>query len=691
LKPHLARARGHIEKLHNQKQPPNISDKEWEKQKLTPGKVLSYLRDIMKKQHEKPRDEYRLVKYNYGFKLKSYSDKADHRMRQTYKAYVFPWHDLVRNQRYTLQISSLLAPWQQKLWRRKQARYEAQILPFEEMQRDEKIDAYLDRFKFYNGDAVKSQFNDRQKLDLGLILQKQYSILNWQQGGGKTAAAAAWSKFKPMRNTFVIGPALAISMTWTKFLRLHNKPYVHVTSAKDIRKIKPGMFVIMSLDMVIKYGMERKFGRPLKRYIKLQGGKVNLIFDESDEITNSAAKRTKAMLSCFRRVKRKILTTGTTTRNNINELYSQLELLYNNSFNLLSTPTHYWVESDEKGEKGELKRRENPYWSQPFPAKGGALVFKRCFNPAHTTVFGIQQHNQDLYNSEHLKEILAYTIRTRKFKEIAGDKYTIKTLNCDQNPHEEEVYRIIIDEFETLVNVYYQSTGNARKDAMLKIIRQLQLLIEAVSTPHLFKEYGSSEPPSKAKLIFQYCEQHQEKIAIGCTTIKATEWYYTQLRRKFPSRGIFKVIGDVSFSGREDIRAQFESTHNGILVCTQQALKSSVSIPTCNKVLIESKQWNIPKIEQFFFRFIRYNSKEHTDVTFLNYNNTIEINLMALLLAKEKLNDFIKTLEYRDTSDIYGEYDVDLDILNSLLRKEEYEDKDGKKRIRISWGKAQAA
>jgi hypothetical protein len=45
-------------------------------------------------------------------------------------------------------------------------------------------------------------------------------------------------------------------------------------------------------------------------------------------------KRTKHILAVFRRLKYKILDTGTTTRNNIAELYSQFELLYNNSVNM---------------------------------------------------------------------------------------------------------------------------------------------------------------------------------------------------------------------------------------------------------------------------------------------------------------------------------------------------------------------
>jgi hypothetical protein len=147
------------------------------------------------------------------------------------------------------------------------------------------------------------------------------------------------------------------------------------------------------------------------------------------------------------------------------------------------------------------------------------------------------------------------------------------------------------------------------------------------------------------------------------------------------------IVGENSFNSRKNIIKEFEDTPNGILICTQQSLKSSVNIPSCNEVAIESLQWNIPKMEQFYFRFIRYDSPEHTNVTFFNYDGTIEMNLLALLMAKEKLNDYIKTLEYRDDSDIYDEFGIDMDILESILTKET--DDDGK--VSISWGESKVA
>jgi hypothetical protein len=87
-------------------------------------------------------------------------------------------------------------------------------------------------------------------------------------------------------------------------------------------------------------------------------------------------------------------------------------------------------------------------------------------------------------------------------------------------------------------------------------------------------------------------------------------------------------------------------------------------------------------MEQFYFRFIRLDSKDKTNVHFITYEDSIEQNLMALVLTKERLNEFIKTGEVKEQSDIYEEFDISQSIIDSLLKREQ--DKDGK--FYISWG-----
>ncbi|MDR1459111.1 MAG: helicase C-terminal domain-containing protein, partial [Bacteroidales bacterium] len=173
-----------------------------------------------------------------------------------------------------------------------------------------------------------------------------------------------------------------------------------------------------------------------------------------------------------------------------------------------------------------------------------------------------------------------------------------------------------------------------------------------------------------------------EKVAVGCTSLDALNFYEFHFSDVFPDRPLFVIKGDVTFNRRQKILREFQKTENGILVCMQQSLKSSVNIPECNEVILESLQWNIPKMEQFYFRFIRFDSEGHTNVHFVNYSDSIEQNIMALILRKEQLNDFISTGEVTEESAVYEEYDISPDIIDSLFRREQ--DKDGK--FHITWG-----
>ena len=50
--------------------------------------------------------------------------------------------------------------------------------------------------------------------------------------------------------------------------------------------------------------------------------------------------------------------------------------------------------------------------------------------------------------------------------------------------------------------------------------------------------------------------------------------------------------------------------------------------------------------------------------------------------SPQGIEDFVKTLEFKEQSDIYGEFDVNLDLLDSILEKT----RDGEGKVRIAWG-----
>ena len=686
LNRHIEKAEALVSKFRNQKPPENATNqqiKEWERKKLTTGKVLRIIRKYITSQHSVPRKEVALVKTSYGFKLKPYAprllDKVTHKAASINDLILgraeLPVPETV-TERNRLQIRAA-----EKLIRRKQKQYEMQNLRFADMEEDVNLKEYLDRSTFINKDGEACEFTALQKHDLNLVLQKRYALLNWQQGSGKTAAvyyrARFLLKFRKVRNAIILAPAIATNMTWIPFLSVNRERFCVIRAESDLTNVPEGIFLVVSTSML------GKLRRGLVRYVKQTSRKLCLVFDESDEITNPTSQRTRNILCIFRRLKYKILDTGTTTRNNIAELYSQFELLYNNSVNMVCWSPQVYHENKER----EIEEESNTDYGSPFPAFRGHVLFRACHCPGKATVFGIEKQNQDVYNKEELSELIGKTVITRKFRDFAGEKYKIQTHTVSPSDGEREVYRVIIEEFCRICELYYNSTGDAKKDAGLRLMRQIKLLIKACSVPHLIEGYSGDGIPNKTKYIEKLVRKIPGKVAVGCTSIAAFDLYENHLRKCFPDRPVFVVKGDVAFKRRQNIVTEFDSTINGILICTQQSLSSSVNIPACNQVILESLQWNIPRMEQFYFRFIRLDSKEMKDVHYVTYEDSVEQNLMALVLTKERLNEFIKTGEVKEQSEIFEEFDITMSVIDSLLVRTQ--DHEGK--IHISWGSQRIA
>ncbi|KKB53137.1 hypothetical protein HMPREF1212_01300 [Parabacteroides sp. HGS0025] len=681
LHKHYDKAVALVTKFRNQHPPEDCTNeqfKEWERNKLTTTKVLGIIRKYIINQYVIPRKEVALVKSNYGFKLKQYAprllDGIKHRSASI--------NDLVLGRvnlpippDYTPKIRKQIKA-AERLIGRKRRQYEIQSQVFSEMDANPDIQNYLDNATFINKEHEVCRFTNLQKQDLNLVFQKRYSLLNWQQGSGKTAAVYHFSKYllkyRKVRNAIVLAPAIATNLTWETFLKVNKEQYYTLRNYKDFQNVPEGVFLVVSISML------SKLKRNLSRFIKQNSKKLCLIFDESDEITNPISQRTKAALSIFRRLNYKVLDTGTTTRNHITELYSQFELLYNNSINMMC-----WCDEIYHQDKdGDIVSRRNDYYGEPFPAYQGHNLFKACFCPGKASVFGIEKQNQDIYNKEELFDLIGKTIITRKFKDFAGEKYEVKTHTVTPADGEREVYRVIVEEFCRICELYYNSTGDTKKEAGLRLMRQIKLLIKACSVPNLIDGYYGNPYPNKTRYIKNMIKSIPGKVAIGCTTLAALDMYERYITEQFPDRPIFIIKGDVTFKKRQSIIKEFEDTLNGILICTQQSLKSSANIPTCNDVILESLQWNIPKMEQFYFRFIRLDSKDQTQVHFVTYEDSIEQNLMALVLTKERLNEFIKTGEVKEQSEIFEEFDITMSVIESLLTREQ--DSEGK--FHISWG-----
>jgi hypothetical protein len=381
-------------------------------------------------------------------------------------------------------------------------------------------------------------------------------------------------------------------------------------------------------------------------------------------------------------VKYKLLLTGTSTRNNISEFFGQLELLYNNSINMLSyTPVIY----KQNKKTNEVETIDNPYYLKPIPPyKVGQKIFNRMFSPEKITVFGIGQHNQDIYNSAELKDLLSYSVITRTFKEITGrDGYKMHQKLCDFTSAEKAVYKVIISEFMAIEKEYFSSTGNSRKDSMLRAIHQINLLLQACARFHTFAQYKSTELSTKFKNIIKDIKNlHGKRIAIGCVSKKSVWEYHQHIRDNFPSRKVIAFTGEeFNIYQRKKVIEDIKDHPDSILITTQQSLSCSLNIGFIDEIIIPELQYNDARMGQYYFRFIRYDSLQDKNVYVYTYKNSIESNLLKLIMVKEKINLFMKEQDITN-DEINKKYGIDFDIINMLLSK--FQDDEGKFHIR--WG-----
>ncbi|GAA0854441.1 DEAD/DEAH box helicase family protein [Paenibacillus glucanolyticus] len=670
-----ARCRNLIDQYYNQKKPKEMKADEWENLRLTKTKVLGSLREVLVKQHETEKDMIRLVKTNYGLRLKGYSKKTRQylsRLNDSSKTFT----EMMLKNEYPFEDQTYI-----KLVEKKKREFMKQSQPFDEMEQDREIAEFLDKLIIKNVEwDWEIRPNKKQKEDTNKILQKRYGYLQWGQGSGKTISGISNLLYRAsqtrIRNTFVVGPAIAIYNTWEVMLNECQIDFIRISSLKDISYIRHGQVVLVTTDMLMKYQ------RHIKQYIRMQSQKVLLIFDEADIIANPSSKRAKAVKNCFRKVKYKTLLSGTMTRNSIVEGFGQLELLYNNSINMLSECEYIF--SRNKKEDDQIEHHLNPGYMQPIPAyMKGYKLFSASHTPKKITVFGVGQDNQDIYNAEQLRILLDKTVITRTFEEVVGRKiYEIVQTTCQFHDSERKLYLKCIEEFHQM-RYLFEWTGNNRKDSMLQILNQLTLMLKVCSIPHTFKEYEGNALPSKFDTVFQLLKKwNKDYVAIGVRHKKAAFAYEKAIRAMFPHRPVFVITGDrVKVRKRKEMVKELRNHPNAILISTQQSLSSSMNIGFINKVIIAELSWNDASMSQYYFRFIRFDSQEDKEVHFVTYENSIESNLLGLILAKERLNLFMKNQE-KDDEELYDMYGVNFNLLEMLMTK----DKDEYGNVHIRWG-----
>ena len=194
-----------------------------------------------------------------------------------------------------------------------------------------------------------------------------------------------------------------------------------------------------------------------------------------------------------------------------------------------------------------------------------------------------------------------------------------------------------------------------------------QLLIKACSVPHLIEGYlgdGDSEQNTLKGLV-------REIPGVGPHFITALT-FTRAVSANVLTVPVFVVKGDVAFKKRQSIHEfDLHPTAYGM----HAGLSSSVNIPTCNDVTLESLQWNIPKMEQFISLY----SSRLQNTCIMSPTRTVEqTHGRRLPRVAERVH--LKKCEVKEQSEIFEEFDVTMSA-HLLVRERDSEGK-----IHISWG-----
>lgn len=111
---------------------------------------------------------------------------------------------------------------------------------------------------------------------------------------------------------------------------------------------------------------------------------------------------------------------------------------------------------------------------------------------------------------------------------------------------EREVYRTAIESFERMRSRYFASTGNLRKDAMMRLIQQITLLLRISAAPNTVEEYHGGLPTKIAKVMDMLDDAKDEIVAIGVRHKNVVNAYADAIRDRFPDRPLFVVTGSTT-------------------------------------------------------------------------------------------------------------------------------------------------
>ena len=113
------------------------------------------------------------------------------------------------------------------------------------------------------------------------------------------------------------------------------------------------------------------------------------------------------------------------------------------------------------------------------------------------------------------------------------------------------MYQIAMEEFNRVREEYFSSTGNSRKDSMMRLIQQITLLLRVSAAPNTMNEFTGDSIVKIDAVADMVAEWAGEIVAIGVRHKNVLAVYKAILQERFTDRTIFVVTGEMTSTAKD--------------------------------------------------------------------------------------------------------------------------------------------
>ena len=514
---------------------------------------------------------------------------------------------------------------------------------------------------------------EKQVDSLANVTAKAGGFVAWEMGAGKSLAGLAWDSIKRGDDaargagkdgswTLLVSSALAIELHWTEQLDAYGLEFRQPERREAWVSVRRGTGRTQRFLLATHYQISR-YAKVIRGLVR-QGTIRALIVDESDEFGNRGARRSQGLLVAGREIQHKLLLTGTPVRNNAGELFSQLSLLLHGEPFFRSIAKTQVVYNSEIRDFIEIG---NPDFHRPYVGRGAFAMFKRCHAPARPTVMGAERSIPTLPNRTELEEFLGcFRSRLRLRDLLDREPFERETVAVELPGAERALYDQFAEQAVEIARAHLAPSTSDRRATMLSLAQAIRLLQQVASMPGKFGLRAAGAKETALVELIRKCQATH--VAVGVIWRESVARLLPVLQREFPDREIVAFDGDDSFAQRRRKLNQLEAANRGLLLSTQQSIRSSLNLPIVSEVVAEAMPWNFTGLNQYTMRFCRLTSKALVKVRLLIAVGTIEERILGLLLRKQTVALPVAGDAINGEDELFSDYGIVAEDLDELAR-----------------------